>query len=158
MSNVVSLRIDAYMYIYGLFYFILEHTCTRVTAEMTGPRCSTRFGSNKPGSVTWLANEYFKNPYRQLEKSHWKNNYTGSTECNLGLKWIFHFSYFDIFMLNCVKKTSKLKFDSCQTWMHQNILHPVALKPLASAWELEWNAVKILTYMKKTQFTCFLDW
>ena len=29
--------------------------------------------SNEPGSVTWLATEYLKNPCCQLEKPHWKN-------------------------------------------------------------------------------------
>ena len=37
--------------------------------------------SNQPGSVTWLATKYFKNPCCQLDKSHWQINYIGSTEC-----------------------------------------------------------------------------
>ena len=45
-----------------------------------------------------------------MDKSHWQINYIGSTECEN-----FWFSYFNIFMPNCLKKTFKLKFDSCLT-------------------------------------------
>ena len=62
------------------------------------------------------SNQVFKkNPCCQLDKSHWQISYIGSTECeNLAYNQ-FRFSYFNIFMPNCLKKTFKLKFDSCLT-------------------------------------------
>ena len=62
------------------------------------------------------SNQVFKkNPCCQLDKSHWQINYIGSAECeNLAYNQFLIF-IFQHFMPNCLKKTFKLKFDSCLT-------------------------------------------
>ena len=72
--------------------------------------------SNEPGSVTWLATKYFK----KIHAVSWINHTDKLT--TLGAQNVkiwpiinFWFSYFNISMSNCLKKTFKLKFDSCLT-------------------------------------------
>ena len=50
-----------------------------------------------------------------LEKSHWKFNYIVITENIIFPKINIPSSYFTILMLNYLKNTLKLQFDSCVT-------------------------------------------
>ena len=53
-------------------------------------------------------------------------------------------------MLICLGKTFKLKFDGCQFWMHQIFCCDLlALKLLASDWQLECNVAKVPTDTKR---------
>ena len=80
---------------------------------------------------------------------HWEHKM-----CNFGQKYIL-FSYYIIFRPNCMKNIFKLKFDSCQTLMHQNIL----LWP----WCTQAAGIRLgnegkCRYEKKTPVTWFLNW
>ena len=69
-------------------------------------------------------------------------------------------SYFTIFMPNCLKKTFKLKFDSCQIFyliVHPNNLSWRNSRLLKSVWILGGNAVKLQVW-KKNPLTWFLNW
>ena len=69
--------------------------------------------SNEPGSVTWLATKYLKiiswrNPTEKLT-TLWPQNISLWPKINIPS------SYFAILMLNCLKNTLKLQFDSYVT-------------------------------------------
>ena len=65
---------------FNIFIVDFYPACTGVIAEMTELITAPGSVSNEPGSVTWLATKYLKNPCSQLEKSHWKINYIVTTE------------------------------------------------------------------------------
>ena len=44
----------------------------RVGAAMSELNCSTRVGSNQPGSVMWVSARQLKKPWSQLAKSYWQ--------------------------------------------------------------------------------------
>ena len=69
--------------------------------------------NNKPGSVRWLATKYLKTiswrNHNEKLTTLWPQNISFWPEINIP------FSYFTIWMLNCLENTLKLQFDSCVT-------------------------------------------
>ena len=105
-------RLSIYMYVYIYIYIYSIHVpgwLQKWLKLITAPGSV----SNEPGSVTWLATKYLKTVswrnHAEKLTTWWPQNISFWPRINIPS------SYFTILMLNCLKNTLKLQFDSYVT-------------------------------------------